>query len=104
MEYKGLIFTNHILERMDQRRIDFKDVYWAWAHPDKNEKAQTNGAYKYSKQKDNKYIVVVAKKNEQGKWVVLTCWQKEIVDWQKQKKTKTGLSFWQNLWKMISGR
>ncbi|PIP53202.1 hypothetical protein COX08_02300 [Candidatus Beckwithbacteria bacterium CG23_combo_of_CG06-09_8_20_14_all_34_8] len=102
MEYKGLIFTNHILQRMNERGIDFRDVYWAWAKPDEFVSAQTSGAYKYFRNKNGKKIAVVAKKNDQSKWVVLTCWQKEIVDWRTNNK-KTKLSLWKNLWKMIGG-
>jgi len=88
---------------MNQRRIDFKDIYWAWSKPDEFVPAQTKGAYKYYRKSDSKKISVVAKKNEDGKWVVLTCWQKEVIGWNRKNKYRH-LNFWQNLWKMISGK
>jgi len=103
MEYKGLIFTNHILQRMQQRGIDFHDIYWAWAKPDDTLKAETPGALKFYRNYDNKKIAVVAKKNEDGKWLVLTCWQKEVFSRRKKSSINSGLTFWQNLWKMIRG-
>ncbi len=103
MEYKGLIFTNHILERMNQRGIDFKDVYWAWARPDETFKAETPGAFKYYRTNDKKLIAVVAKKNDQGKWVVMTCWQKEVFGQSKKKKT-SGRNFWQNFLRIVLGK
>jgi Domain of unknown function (DUF4258) len=104
MEYKGLIFTNHIIDRMNQRNISFAEVAWVFQNPEKILPASTKGAYKYYRDNDKKKLAIVAKKNEQGKWLILTCWKKEVFDYQSKKKDGKKLNFWQNLWKMVLER
>jgi uncharacterized protein DUF4258 len=112
MEYKGLIFTNHILERMKQRGLSYDDIYWVFSRPDEVYKASASGGKKYYRNWKGKRFSVVAKQNDEGKWIVLTCWAKDLHGakpndhWvgKKNKKKDNNDSFLKNMWKMISER
>lgn len=95
MKYKGLIFTNHILERMKQRNLRPVDVYWIFSKPDRKKKSKKNNGIKFYRNYQGVDYVVVAKKNENAEWVMLSCWWKE--------KNRIKLGFWKNLWQMLMG-
>lgn len=77
-QFKGTIFTNHALQRLSQRRITQSDAWYTLRRPDKSLKGKTPGSWKFYKDYGSQRIEVVAKKNEKGTWVVLSCWSKQM--------------------------
>lgn len=102
MKYKGVVWTNHILQRMKERGLSYDDVYWAFSKPDKSLPSAADGGHKYYRVHNGLRLAVVAKKNEVGEWVMMTCWSKQL--YQGKGKKQKHLGFWQNLLKMLLGR
>ena len=100
MKYRNVIWTNHILERMKERKLSYDQVYWIFTKPDQIKESTAKSGYKFYRKHNSKRYALVAKKNEKGEWLFLSCW---IKDFQSDPKQKP-LSFWGNLWKMIRGR
>lgn len=90
-DYLGLVWTNHALKRLKQRRISRTQAWATWVNPDKKRFAATKQAYVYERRTGNKVIVVVAKKQQQ-KWLVLSAWEKT-----SQNKVRSSFLF--KLWK-----
>lgn len=91
-KYKGVIWTNHALQRLNQRGISQGDAWATFSRPDQSRYASTKGAWVYYKTYGDERIEVVAKKNERGEWIILSVWSKPIYG--KKKKVKP-------LWKLI---
>lgn len=97
MKYKKLIYTNHILQRMKERGLSYDYVYWVWNRPDKRTDGKAEGSYKFFRKLKDEWLVVVAKKNELGEWILLTCWTKPMYpEKQPYRRTKPN---W--LWRLI---
>ena len=77
-DYKGLIFTNHALERLRQRGISQGDAWATFRNPDQSRKGSAQGSWVYYKTYGNERVEVVAKKNERGEWIVLSVWSKPV--------------------------
>lgn len=83
--YKGVIWTNHALDRMQNRGIKQGDAWATWKKPSQSRYATTKGAWIYYRTWGNQRIEVVAKQNEKKEWVILSVWSKTTND---SKKTK----------------
>ena len=92
--FGGVIWTKHALSRMRKRGIKQGDAWATWRRPDQSRHAKTKGTWVYYKTFSDQKIDVVAKKNEQGKWVILSVWSRPVFG-KKTKKTPS-------LWKLIS--
>lgn len=68
------IFTNHALDRLDDRKIPQKLVLLAFNHPDHSRQLDSHGTMEYSKSINNHLVSVVAKKNNAGEWIIISCW------------------------------
>ncbi|MGI5826473.1 MAG: DUF4258 domain-containing protein [Patescibacteria group bacterium] len=99
MEYKGVIWTKHALQRLDERGIKIDYALLTLNSPDKSRYAQTKGAWIYYRTWDRERIEVVAKQNEKKQWVVLSVWSKII--YSKENKPQ---SWWRYLLRQIIGR
>lgn len=84
-EFKGTIWTNHALDRMQDRGIKQGDAWATWKKPDQSRYAATKGAWVYYRTWGNQRIEVVAKQNEKKEWIILSVWSKTTSD---SKKTK----------------
>src|SRR5436309_1408918 len=71
--YGGAIWTNHALERLNQRGLTQWLAKEAFNKPDTS-KPGNNGSTVYEKTYQNSLISIVAKKNEKGEWLILSCW------------------------------
>ncbi len=100
MRHKGLIWTNHILHRMSERKLGYNDVYWVFKNPDKSFYDKKTQTWKYIRKLKNLIITVVATRNEKKEWILKTCW---IKDYNNSNKTKTSLvlNFIKWLWESI---
>jgi len=100
--YKGVIWTNHALERMRERGIKQGDAWATFKRPDTSKYAKTKKAYVYYRTWDNTRIEVIAKKNEKGEWLVLSVWSKPTNRSIKEKSAKkTFLGFFKKLFSVL---
>ena len=95
--YKGLIWTNHALQRLRERGIKQGDAWATWNSPEQSRKG-ASGNWVYYKTYGNQRIEVVAKQNENREWIILSVWSKEVFG---NEKSVQKSSFWQNLVKII---
>ena len=97
--FKGLIFTNHALDRLRERGIKHEQAWETYTYPD-SEKRKEKGTTKRRKMFGNYEVSVLFKENENKEIILISCWmepplpgshdarQKEW--WNKYKRT----SFW----------
>lgn len=78
--YGGVIWTNHALQRLNQRGIKQGDAWATFQRPDQSRYASTKGAWIYYKTYGNEKIEVVAKQNERNQWVILTVWSRPVYE------------------------
>ena len=75
-KYLNLIFTNHAINRLYNRGISQEKAYETFKNPDGQLPGKIPGSVKFYKSYGEQRIEIVAKKNEQGEWVVFSCWSK----------------------------
>ena len=97
-KYKGLIWTNHALARLGQRGISQGDAWATWNHADQTRKGTAPGSWIYYRTFGDTKIEVVAKKNENKEWLILSVWSKKVFG-SDIKRTK--ISFWKSLWNTL---
>ena len=76
--YGGVIWTNHALQRLKERGVNQGDAWAAWNRPDSSKFDNQRNVWIYKRVYNNYEIEIVAKKNEQGKWIVLSTWANAI--------------------------
>lgn len=84
--YGGVIWTDHALERLRERKIRQRDAYVAFTKPDQSRYAQSQGGWVYYKTLNGNTIEVVAKQNEKKEWIILTVWSKPVYGYQSKKQ------------------
>lgn len=94
--YGGVIWTNHILQRMKERGLTQSDVLWVFNHPEKTVAASDPGAYRFYRNHNNLRLEVIAKKNEEGKWIMMSCWSKPLYGAERLKFKNP----WSLLWRI----
>lgn len=96
--FGNVIWTNHVLERLNQRGIKQGDAWATWKRPDSSRYSSQKGAWVYQRRFDSQMIEVVAKKNDTGQWLILSVWQKPHFG-----KSQKHVGFIQTLKKLIFG-
>ncbi len=76
--YGGVIWTNHALQRLEERGISQRDAFVAFQSADESRYAETQGGWIYYKTFGNRKIEVVAKQNERKEWLIVSVWEKPI--------------------------
>lgn len=71
--FSGIIWTNHALERLDQRGLTQDLAHSAFTNPDKSYSAR-DGGMEFIKWVGKSKITLIAKKNERGEWLVISNW------------------------------
>jgi hypothetical protein len=71
--YGGVVWTNHALSRLKDRKLGQSLVLKAFLHPDTQTKAD-QGATKYQKKIGGRKVSVIVKKGDDKKWLILSCW------------------------------
>jgi hypothetical protein len=74
--YGGVIWTNHAMKRLYDRRITQSDAWYSFQHPDGQLKGKVPGSKRYYKDYGTQRIEVIATQNEKKEWVILSCWSK----------------------------
>lgn len=89
-DYGGVIWTDHALERLRERGIKQEDAWAVFNRPDQSRYTKSKSAWIYYKIFGNRRIEVVAKKNEEGKWIILSVWSKSVNKKLSGKKSEGG--------------
>lgn len=74
--YKGIILTDHALERMQQRRVTEEMVLSTLSRPDRSRYADAKEKFIYNKSFGREMVEVVASQNERKEWVVVSVWSR----------------------------
>ena len=102
--FGGVIWTNHALQRLNERGIKQGDAWATWKNPDQSRYASNKSAWVYYKTYGKERIEVVAKQNERKEWIILSVWSKSVYeDYKKGKRKISGEqdSFWRLIYKQI---
>ncbi len=94
--FNGVVFTNHALERLEQRNIKQGDAWATLSHPGSSREAQRKGSWVFYRTYGDRTIEVVASKNERGEWVVLSVWDKPVGQMKSGAKIKST-----SIWKRV---
>lgn len=89
--FGGVIWTNHALQRLQERGIKQGDAWATWRNPDQSRYAKTEGAWIYYKTYGTLRIEVVASQNEKKEWVILSVWSKGIEQYQQPHRGSESL-------------
>lgn len=73
-KYAGAIWTNHALERLDQRGLTQVMAGQTFLYSDKYEPGKQAGTIEFTRKFNQSTVTVIAKKNERGEWIILSCW------------------------------
>lgn len=102
--YGNAIWTNHALERLEARRMPQSVAYKAFSSPDTSTRGKKQGTWEYTKTIQGHLITIIAKQNEKGEWIILSCWAdppfvgsmdiKKNEEYRKYKKA----GFWGKFW------
>lgn len=92
-KFGGVIWTNHALKRLRERGIKQGDAWATFRRPGQSEYAKAKNAWVYHKTYGNQKIEVVAKKNERGKWIILSVLSKPVFGSKKKVKPLRKLIF-----------
>ena len=95
--YGGVIWTNHAIQRLNERGISQGDAWAVWNRPEQSRYSATKGAWIYYKTYGDERIEVVAKQNEKKEWIILSVWSKKV--FANYPKTKD--NFWLGLLKRL---
>jgi hypothetical protein len=101
--YGGAIWTNHALDRLKQRGIKQSDAWATFNRPEQSRPASTRGATIYYRRYGNERLEVVASKNDQGTWVIMTVWSRPLFQ-KKYSKHHPTSSFWDRLLESFLGK
>ncbi|MDQ3098985.1 MAG: hypothetical protein M3Q44_04525 [bacterium] len=109
--YGNAIWTNHALDRLGQRGLSQQMAWQAFQYPDKRLDGKNPGTMEYQKKFGISLVTVIAKQNEKGEWLILSCWIdpplpgsidiKKNEFWKKYKKAGFWGRFWLTLKKQI---
>ncbi|MBI2007451.1 MAG: DUF4258 domain-containing protein [Candidatus Blackburnbacteria bacterium] len=76
--FGGVIWTNHALERLQERGIKQGDAWATFRRPEKSRRAANRDGWVYYKTYGNEKIEVAAKQNEKKEWVILSVWSRPV--------------------------
>lgn len=76
--YGGVIWTNHALDRLNERGIKQGDAWVTFRRPEQSRYARIKGAWIYYRDFADTRIEVVAKQNERKEWIILSVWSSLI--------------------------
>jgi len=75
--YNGVIWTNHALKRLSERRIKQGDAWATFSRPQHSRYASSKNAWVFWRDYQNQRIEVVATQDEKKQWVILSVWSRE---------------------------
>jgi len=101
-EFRGVIWTDHAIQRLQERNISQGDAWATLNKPDQSRYAKSKDAWVYYKtyplrgSVQAQKIEVVAAQNERKQWVVLSVWSRPVYEahgrvYKKEKKSKDNM-------------
>jgi len=94
--YGGVIWTNHVLDRLRDRGIKQGDAWATWRNPEHSKKGTVTGSWVYYRNYGGNQIEVVARQNEKREWIILSVWSRQVFENHKKKET-----FWSFIIKKV---
>lgn len=104
---RGIIWTNHALERLNQRGLTKNLAYQTFKDPYKTSPAKS-GALEYIRFFGKSKVTVIAKKNDRDEWLILSCFidpplydtkdYYQRKDYIKFKRNYKKAGFWGKFW------
>jgi hypothetical protein len=103
-KFGGVIWTNHALQRLNERGIKQGDAWATWKNPDQSRYASSKNAWVYYKTYGKEKIEVVAKQNERKEWIILSVWSKPVYEDKKMGGKYQSPGEVKPLWRLIVDR
>lgn len=103
-KFAGAIWTNHALERLDQRGLTQALAGQAFQYSDHCGPGRELGTVEFRKKFNQSTVTVIAKKNDRGAWLILSCWiDPPLEGYMDARKKQRYLEykqagFWKRLW------
>ena len=95
--YGGVIWTKHSLDRLNERGVNQGDAWATWSRPQNSKFSQARGGWVFDRIWGDQKIEVVAKKNAEGKWLILSAWSQPV----HKRQPKQHSAFWSKLVKTL---
>jgi hypothetical protein len=102
--YGGVIWTNHAMQRLQERGIRQTEAWATWKSPEQSRYAKSRGAWIYYKTYGHTMIEVVAKQNEKKEWLILSVWSKPVFGKHHVQGKTQGKGFWAFIKSLITGK
>lgn len=105
--YKGIIWTNHALERLRERKLPQQTAWLTFTQPDEKLKGKEKNTIEYRKKIGSSTVTVIATQNEKKQWIILSCWVDPplpgSIDIQKKKAYQEykRAGFWKRIWLQV---
>lgn len=100
----NLIFTNHALKRISDRKMNKSMILQAFTSPDRKNKGKNPDTTEFIKHTGSSTITLIAKQNEKNEWIALSAWidppfpgTKDYKD-RKRYLAYQNAGFWGKLW------
>lgn len=74
----GVIWTNHALERLQEREISQSEAFVTFNNPTSTRYASTKNAWVFYRNFSKYRLEVVARQNYQKEWVIMSVWEKPL--------------------------
>jgi hypothetical protein len=110
-DYGGVIWTNHVLERIDQRGLTKDIVLQTYRHPDHSVPGKQPGTIEYTRRFQSSVVTVIAKKNDRAEWLLLSAWidpplpgtadAKKKQEWRKYQKASLLGKIWMQVLRLL---
>jgi len=106
----NLIFTNHALERISDRKMNKNMIIQAFSSPDSTNKGKKPDTTEFIKHTGNSTITLIAKQNEKKEWIALSAWIDPPYPGTKDYKEKKRYNayrhagFWGKIWLTIKSQ
>ncbi len=72
--YKNTIWTNHVLERLDDRNIPQELAWKTLRFPDLEQKGKKSSTKEFVKKFGATTVTVIATQNDKKEWIIMSCW------------------------------
>lgn len=101
-EYRGLIFTNHVLERMRERGITKENIWETMTTPDKQDSIKNED--RRSKTFQDYEVTVVFKHSDKRETIIISAWSDPPIPGTRDAKEKEWYTnykkagFWGKIW------
>mgnify|MGYP001578919046 CR=1 FL=1 len=72
--YGNAIWTNHAMERLNQRGLSQNIAWQAFNKPDNSFAGKQSGTTESQKRFGESLVTIISTRNEKGEWLILSCW------------------------------